>query len=237
MVQEDRHRAPYAPVASVLKVMHGMRDRGLPEVIGLSALDSLGIPTGNQPRTLAALKFLRLVSGSDRRTDLFERLGRVGRDEYPGVVEEVVRAAYARVFEIRDPAQDDINQITDAFRQYDPSRQRVRMVTLFMGLCREAEIITSEQSARRRTVPSQPAQRRQRAARANGTGGQRQAAASVSADLRAIHAIVDQLPPEGWWTKDRRERWLHMLEGAVDYAVETRSEPPIPPSPMEEEDA
>lgn len=44
------------------------------------------------------------------------------------------------------------------------------------------------------------------------------------ADLRPIHQIVDVLPATGTWTKDRRARWLWMIECAVDYAIEVNNE-------------
>ena len=47
------------------------------------------------------------------------------------------------------------------------------------------------------------------------------------ADLRPIHQMVDALPAEGWWTPERRRRWLRALEGAVDYAIDERESAPL----------
>ncbi len=204
-----------------------MRDRGLPETVGLGALDAISIPEGNQPRTLAALKFLGLVAEDDQRTPLFDRLGRAPTEEYREILAEVIRAAYAPVFELRDPAEDSIDRITDAFRPYQPARQRERMVTLFMALCAEAGIVTEGQARAPRTTPRAQTRRQQQSqpARTRG-GGESSQGTDGGLDLRAVHATVDQLPAEGWWTAELRQRWVRALEAQVDFVIEVRDEQP-----------
>jgi hypothetical protein len=51
-----------------------------------------------------------------------------------------LREAYHEVFIIVDPAETNATELDDAFRNYQPQAQRERMVRLFIGLCREANL-------------------------------------------------------------------------------------------------
>ena len=149
--------APYAPVAHVLTVIRRRRDRGMPFPITLQTLGALGVPDGNQARTLAALRFLGLIDPEGLSTEVFDRLRDAKSGDYPGTLAEIIRAAYEPVFTIVNPAEDSDIAISDAFRQYQPENQRTRIVSLFRGLCEEAEIVS--RPARRASPPSRPAQR------------------------------------------------------------------------------
>src|SRR4051794_17744382 len=110
----DQLRAPYAPPASVLSVIRRMHARGLPELIDESVLAMSDVPDSLHTRTLAALRFLGLVDDRSRRTELFTRLGKATTEEYPPLLAEIVRAAYAPVFESGiDPAEDNDQRIMD----------------------------------------------------------------------------------------------------------------------------
>ena len=149
----ERPTGPYAPVKNVLDVVHRLRDRGVPIPLTADSLTTIGVPDGNAPRTLQALKFLGLVDGKGQLTESAERLRRANTDEYPTLFAEVIRSAYVPVFQLVDPALDDEIKVADAFRQYDPAGQREKMVTLFMGLCEEAVIVApSDKRAPRPTT-------------------------------------------------------------------------------------
>ena len=157
VVQEHRGQqplaadfAPYAPVRNVLDVITRRRNRGLPDPVTPQVLGSIGIPAGNGPRTLQALRFLGLLRDDGSHTEAFSNLARSTETEYPGLLAEFVRRAYELVFTIVDPASDGTVAVTDAFRQYRPEAQRQKMVTLFMGLC-EAAGITDHPVRRRRS--------------------------------------------------------------------------------------
>jgi hypothetical protein len=227
---QERLKGPYAPPAAVFAVLHRMRERGLPEQVDYNTLGAVGVAEGNQSRTLVALKFLGLVSENDRRTELFDRLGRATSEEYPQLLDEVLRAAYAPVFTLVDPARDDEGRIFDAFRRYEPGAQRSRMVTLFMALCREAGIVpasaTQQRSTATRRREPQPRRVAPQASRRNESAKPPPLDPEAVVDLRPIHQMVDALPPEGWWTEERRRRWFRALEGSVDYAIDVREEAP-----------
>jgi hypothetical protein len=235
MIAETKQAAPYAPVNNVLTVIRRLGERGLPDPLTLQELERIGIPAGNAPRTLAALRFLGLVDDDGGRTQALDRLGRASTQEYPEVLAEIVRAAYQSIFTVVVPGQDNEIALYDAFRYYHPEAQRNRMVTLFLGLCQEAGI-----------VPGGPPQRKAKLRRV--TGGQAAArppaqvirpksietAEAVSQptvtqaeggpDYGLISAVMQQLPKNGKWTRARRDKWIQAVTASVDLLVEVAEE-------------
>ena len=240
MVQEQRGPqplatdfAPYAPAKNVLDVITRRRNRGLPDQVTRQVLDSIGVPVGNAPRTLQALRFLGLIRDDGTHTEQFDRLTRATQSEYPASLAEVVRHSYKSVFTIVDPASDGTVAVTDAFRQFRPEAQRQKMVTLFMGLCEAAEITEGAMRQRRSTREVRPARRvTPRPSRKEADEVTQSSESEVTADqlstqdeqhpmdFRLISAIMQQLPTDGKWTTGRRERWVQAVTAAVDLMVE-----------------
>lgn len=227
MVNENRQTAPYAPVDNVLRVIHRLRERGLPELLSFGALQSIGIPAGNAPRTLAALRFLGLVGEEDQRTDRMEQLRRATTDQYQEVLAHILRDAYEPIFTLVDPATHNEMDVHDAFRQYEPQAQRRRMVTLFLGLCREAGIAPGgppERRSRRRrqAIRVEPATVQARAEPATiGVGLHEEPQQETGGtDYRLISALMQQLPKSGKWTKERRDKWIQAVSAGIDLLIE-----------------
>lgn len=231
MTQSTDNFAPYAPVSNVTDAITRKRDRGLPSPVTNEVLESIGIPPGNSSRTLQALKFLGLIDDENMQTETMERMARASSSEYEQVLASIVRSAYGSVFTIVDPSQDDETAINDAFRQFTPLAQRERMVTLFLGLCREAGMAVSQTTRRRTSERRRSASTTQRAKQnsSNNTSHAVQVveseaselpACSIAIDYRLISAIINQLPGNGRWSSIRRERWLAALTAAVDLIVE-----------------
>jgi hypothetical protein len=125
-----------------MTVLHRLRERGLPQPVTRETLTLLGVPDGNAPRTLQALKLLRLVAEDGALEPAAERLRKATTDEYPQLLAEIVQEAYAPVFGLIDPETATEVRISDAFRQYEPQAQRDRMVNLFMALAQEAGLMS-----------------------------------------------------------------------------------------------
>lgn len=231
MLDHLGNTAPYAPIKNVLSVINHRRDHGLPAYLTKMALQSIGVPEGNSARTLAALRFLGLVDIEGEQTEAFHRLGRANQEEFPAVLAEILHNSYRPVFLLLDPSSSTDVKIHDTFRQYGPDRQRHRMVRLFLGLCRAAAII-SESSTKRAGTPS--SHLRHAAARGTDTliptVSGRPARDLVSGDhtdspkaldYRLLSSVLEQLPTDGVWTEDQRERWLKAITATVDLLIET----------------
>jgi len=237
MVMDRNANAPYAPCEGVLRVIRRFRERGLPERIMLKEMEALGIPAGNAPRVLVALRFLGLIDDEGQRTDLFTRLTKAAEADYATVMAEIIRAAYSAVFAVADPSGDGDTAVNDAFRQYEPQAQRKRMVSLFQGLCREAGIveggpITRKPRTRGQVAPRQSgATRRATASTHEGNGEEFPrpdvgvVVTGTQTDYRVLLPLIQQLPKDGKWTKSVRDRWLHMVEATIDFKIEVREEP------------
>jgi Family of unknown function (DUF5343) len=229
VLHEDAYM-PYAPLQPVLDVIRRFRERGLPEVVSRAVLHQLGAAEGNSDRIQKALQFLDLIDADGKRTATFSRLGKASETEYQEVLAEIVRAAYSQILTIVDPNDGDI-PINDAFRHYEPTGQRGRMVALFLGLCREAGMVSGgpverRPRAKRVTTGNPPSRTRRTEVLTNSTnnnqddGGAGEAPPPSGADYRLLSALIQQLPRDGTWTQARRDRWLQAFTANIDLLVE-----------------
>ena len=220
----DGDYAPYAAFKNINDVIVRYRNRDLPNPLTASELERLGVSSGMTARTLRALRFLGLTDEGGYRQEPFERLKKVTTEEYPQQLAEIVRAAYLPIFQIVDPAADSDTALADAFRRYEPSAQRERMIALFRGLCQAAAIMPKESRPssppRRTSVPPAPKAK-------PGVTPATQAPESAARqpiehrdddgrDYRLISALIQQLPRDGRWLKAKRDRWLLAMTSAVD---------------------
>lgn len=217
--------APYAPPSAILEVITRYRNHGLQTPFNNDVLAKSGISPSLTPRTLQALELLDLVDEDGSPTSQLEALARAGHAEYEGQLAEVIRLAYADTFKFTDPSQDPYERVQDAFRGYTPRGQQARMVTLFLGLCLEAQIITK-----------QPAKNAKRAPRAS--SGAPRTAPEKGRKLNRLYAkafpapdgihpalggLIASLPPSGeGWTQDERERFMATFGAVLDFAVPVR---------------
>ncbi len=252
MAEETERFAPYAPAVAVLGVIRRLRDRNLPDPLTPEELTRIGVSEGNTHRTLRALRFLGLVDDDGRRTASFDRLGRATTHEYPELLGEVVRKAYKKVFEAVDPATATDIELHNAFRGIEPRGQRDRMVALFQGLCREAEIISGgppEFVQRKRPTPIRPPQPRRQEPEPRSEATERPTNGATSSaqeafrpffapapppkptvDYSVLDALLRQLPADGRWTQGRRDRWLKAVEVNLDLLIEVVDERPPEPA-------
>ena len=247
MEDGDKLVAPYAAIDNVLKVLYHVRDRQLPKLVDQKALGLVGVPEGNVSRTLAALRFFKLIDDEGQPTPTFRRLERSG-DEFPSLLAEIIKAAYAVVFEYADPATATDTELFRAFGTYEPHAQAQRMITLFKGLCQEAGLMTAnspELPVRRRRARATPnavvkptplAQAQQAPVTPMATSGPDPGMEGFlnrfnGTDNRIFNIMVDKLPGVRGgirqWRKEDRDAWLHALTAYLD--LEIKIMPPTAP--------
>jgi hypothetical protein len=210
-----------------MEVIRRKRERGLPEVITNEMLHSIGVPEGNAPRTLQTLKWLHLIQDDGYQTPLMERIGKATTEEYTVVMSEMIRGAYQAVFTLVDPAKDEVNRINDAFRQYQPEAQRPRMIALFIGLCQESglcekskkRIKAIKQTDTHRVKEVMTSDKNKYDTKINDIPNPKPEG-NNQVDYRAVSAIIQLLPTDGKWTKDKRDKWIQAVTAAVDLTVD-----------------
>ena len=116
----------------------------MPEQVDKSWLERAGISANLAPKNLQALRFLGLIDEDGYTTEVADRLRGAAAEEYPSVLEEIIRKAYRPIFELRNPSADSRGRLEDAFRRLEPQAQRGRMVACFLGLCAMALIPLKE---------------------------------------------------------------------------------------------
>ena len=159
----------------------------------------------------------------------FERLRQAKTEEFPGVLAEIIQAAYLPVFTIVNPATDSDTAIADAFRGYEPGPQRQKMISLFRGLCVRAGIVEPSRptggAPKRPVGGALPPRAKMTKKASDPTPPDRTADKPTddgTVDIRLITAIIQQLPRERYWSSGRRERWIAALTSAVDLLIEVR---------------
>lgn len=248
MAAEMLETAPYAPPVNVIDVIQHARKHSLQGSLTSRVLTSIGVPEGNVSRTLATFRFLNLIEEDGECTATFQRLARASDDEYPEQLAQVIREAYKTVFLYVDPSEfDNTVRLNNVFRQhFNPQAQRTRMVRLFLGLCREAGIISGPEPEPRRAkrttgnkehaarqtnkngrVPPSPEAEVPTASRVSQEPVTTHAASRFT-DILAEYTIcletLRKLPSNQRWTAKQRARWIQAMTAVVDLAVEVVDE-------------
>ena len=149
-----------------MEVINHFRDRDVPEQIERLRLTQIGVSDGLLNRVWSTLQYLGLIREDGTTTEAFQGLRYASEGDYPKVFQGILNDVYADIFGVLNPAEADEGALERAFRPYSPGGQRERMITLFLGLCREAGIDTK-------------VQRNERSAQV-ATGGKKQTKAPVA---------------------------------------------------------
>ncbi len=232
---------PYAPYTSVLTVIRHMRKRDLKEPVTSPLITTIGVAEGNASRTIQALRFLNLLDEEGYITENFKAIGNAPSHEYPVLLAQTLREAYKHVFMALDPATATDQQFENAFRYYQPKAQQGRMIMLFKGLCREADLIAGgapETTPRPRTTSPKPLAPSQAGKKGMPKDVHSQpepyqsptptvppvvvpAAASTTPEFAILQGLLNQLPfGNKKWTQPRREKWIQAMTAAVDLLFE-----------------
>lgn len=216
---------PYASPQSIIEIVDRHRDRGVPSPVTADVLGRAGIPDSLIPRTIQALQSLDLIDEGGNITEMFESIRVAPEAEYHNRLQAWLNAAYADVLAYVDPANDDETKIRDAFRNYRPTGQQGRMVTLFVRLYAAAGVRAPKAVAVKVAAP------RMRVVQANTPSVRRSSqvvrvpppqvyqTTSRDNDLPApIEGLLAKLPADGTgWTKDRRDKFVTTFEAVLDF--------------------
>lgn len=222
--------APYTAPKTIIGLIETYRDRGLTTPFTLDVLIRAGITESMAPRTLQALKLLGLVDDEGEPTPQFVDLRKAAEDDVKARLQAIVRSAYEEVFSFIDPVSDSQQRIRDAFRSYTPLGQQDRMVTLFMGLCKYAEIIPPNPDRQRATrggsaprrEPRKSSSSRTRQGPADQASGQEARTrrydlpstgvlGSTAGGHPLIQGLLRELPPVGAsWQRAKLDAWLEL---------------------------
>jgi hypothetical protein len=221
--------APYTAAAPVIGIIRRYRDKGLPSPINDDVLGRSGlVPESLIPRTLQSLQILELIDDKGQPTATLQKIRSVPEADYKLCLGEWLRTVYSDVFAFVDPAKDTGMQVRDAFRGYIPHGQQDRMVTLFLSLCVEAGITTSDtkksapKTAARKPykvysgVPVPPKQRKalEQSPRAPSHTQMHGLAPALAGILQSIPS-----PDVGWKSKEDRDRFVLTFGTVLDYVI------------------
>jgi len=221
MYSSDEKFAPYASIGNVISVIRRYRDYGTPKIIDLTEMQKAGVSEGNASRTLVTLRFLGLIEENGEPSPLFLQLNKARSDEYSKVLGDIVRNAYTEIFNILNPEVANDIEINDAFRGFSPSKQRDRMASLFLGLCKEAGIISGEPETHRKVASKPETKTRNRgAAKIKPVDKIRES--NVSYWFGQLKTMLDKLPPaeEAHWPKTTRDKWIQALTALLDLLID-----------------
>ncbi len=208
---------PYAPPQAVLKVIARRRGQGSSAPLTKENVAQAGVAESLAPRTLTALRQLGLVDEWGEPSASFKTLLAAPEEEFRNRLAEVLREAYAEVFEWADPATDPPSRIREAFERATPHGQRPRMATLFYGLCKAAGIVDAmptRSPVRGTPISRKGAGRRSSRPDAIGTLGRLRPALPAP-----VLGLLETLPKEGTgWTRDQRDAFLSTFAVVLDYS-------------------
>ena len=224
MAIEPSGTAPYAPAQTVIDLIDGYRNRGFATPFTPDVLVRAGVPDSLVNRTLQALKLLDLIDIDGNPMDQFDALKQArGHEEFKSRLASWLTSAYADVLQYCDPATDTPERVGEAFRGYKPEGQRMRMVTLMLGLFAYAGII--EELPKRAPAPKKaPATPRTPAPAKKGGGtaarrAPRTPKAEISGLPPSIEGLLRDLPQNGGpWSRKRRDAWMETFTVVLNYA-------------------
>lgn len=229
MPLQSNGSAPYAPPATVLAVIDRARERGLPSQITKEVLGRAGVPESLIPRTLQSLQLLELINADGTWTQNLDDIRRSPEAEFQSRLAETIHDVYADVFQYVDPAKDNGSAVRDAFRAYTPHGQQDRMVTLFLGLCQKAGIVTGDgapKSTQREKRAVKKITLTKTAFKAKPTAGYA-TAGNMSELPSPLTGLLATLPQAGsGWNQQDRNRFVKAFETILDYCIPIRSKEP-----------
>lgn len=214
--------APYAPGSTVLDVIKRYRDRGLPTPVTKDVLLRASVSETVIPRVLQTLQLLDLIKDDGQPTETFEGIRKAPEAEFKQRLAEWLNATYADALKFIDPASATEEEIRDAFRNYQPVGQQIRMVALFIALYVAAGVRTAAEKngsaapraaarpVRGPTIRPRTAPTPRHITPARRTDG---------AIPEAIAGMLANLPVAEGWAKGERDKFINAFTAVLDYCI------------------
>lgn len=225
---------PYLGTANMLVILAKIRKGWIPSQADKGEMERIGITSSTANRALSTLEFLGLINGDDNKpTDTWKAIATSTSNDYPKVLEGILRSAYHTIFELHpDPADATDIEIANAFARSEPLNQRERMVSLFRGLCQEANLIVGNPSGRERKSTPKPFNPKSTQRNTNGDRSesevQKQRTPPTPEKMPAsliwyndLGTLMSRLPDpaDPHWTVQEKERWLSALQAMLDLLI------------------
>ncbi len=215
---------PYVSFRTLLNALDRMGAEGVPSRLDRSYLSNL--PWSTQNHFLAACRTIGLIdeAGSPKPVliSLVEK-----PEERPELFAKILRDFYAGPMSLRSNATQA--ELEERFREYGLSGSTSRKsIAFFLHAAAYAKVPLSPHFRSPRTTGRPAAKRGKRPKPASaGSAAEVEIQPPVPAPSPLqLHPFVEgllrELPPDGAWSKEKRDRWLKMAELTVDmiYQVE-----------------
>jgi hypothetical protein len=204
--RESIRKPPYVAAGTLWEFFNKLKFIATPAHLDAKELEEYGIPKHWVYHLLSTLKFLNLVEKNGKTTPALQSLQMRG-DDFKHNLEDVVRNAYAGLFNKVDPARDSRANIMNFFMKHygiSPSGAE-KATTLFLDLCGEAGIPTLQEKPSI-TLKAKPTSAKQKIKPlASVTTEERQETRVLSGDdLKNVYLskLIEQISPPDTAGKD-----------------------------------
>ena len=210
---------PYTSIGNMLLILNQIKKGWVPSLVDKGEMERVGITAGNVSRTISALGYFGLTDENDKPTDTWKAIATSTSNDYPKVLEGILRNAYPSIFQLHpNPADATDVELDNAFAKSEPLNQRSRMVSLFRGLCQEAGLIAGDPITRDRNQNS-----KQSANTFEWPNMKINPSLKWYNDLDTLMSRLPN-PANPQWTTAEKERWLTALQSMLDLLIEVVDE-------------
>lgn len=198
---------PYIGWGTWQRLLEGLKTF-IPPYLDRSYFNSLGFSGTQRSQAVRTLSFLGLITETKRPTDKLQLLLTAQKDDYKGILREILQDAYKPFFDDPGPQNATIGALENYLRSKGAKGGVVdKCITFFLKGARAAEIPLSPQLSRdlgrgarrglskpRRTASKQPA-------RAERT------------DSQLAQSLVEKFPDfDPNWSDDLRQKWFESFQ-------------------------